>query len=91
MAQILHDSAMCCKILEEQPLPEHGSCMATVDEDMSECGLTLESQIKQHQGATNLGGSRLYLWTERYGCALHTVQDGSVEEEKITSRYLSHT
>ena len=42
---------------EEQLLPEHGSCMATVYEDMSEGRLALESQIKEHQGATNLDGS----------------------------------
>ena len=40
--------------------------MATVDEDMSEGREALESQVKQHQSATNLNGSALHLWTETW-------------------------
>ena len=44
--------------------------MATVDEDMSEGREALESQVKQHQSATNLNDSVLHLWTEGHGSTL---------------------
>ena len=61
--QILDDSAamLCIAKNEGQLLPEDGSCMATVDEDMSEGREALESQVKQHQSATNLNDSALFI------------------------------
>ena len=71
---------------KEQLLPEYGSCMATVDEDMSEGREALESQVKQHQSATNLNDGVLHLWTVRHEWTIRACQRGDG-----TSRYRSHT
>jgi len=47
----------------DQAQSEYGSCMATVDEDMSEGREALESQVKKHQSATHLKVSIAHLST----------------------------